>query len=384
MKKILPLLLCALLLFSAAARAEEYPGYMLHLGIGFQVRTSFVYPMDKHNALIMYFAVHPEEEPSHIAWYRDGEKIRELPFYQGGATGALRGLEPVRMPDGSYRFQVIMGASTGEKDPKTGEEIIRPRCLLFDWTDEGLNDAIEIPVEAGMRVFHSGSFIVTYKSSPDADLFLNLYRPDGAWLLTGSVPGTQGGVLEAVTELENGVYLLTTNLGQLICLENGSIRWQLKSPGKPFPDGLGGFYTYANGSGMDYGPATLFHYNGDGQMDGVKHLSGNRVIVTIEDIMADPATGHTTVYGSAVANSRKIYTVFALTLDEHMDAMKTDVRGLSKLFGDYYPRLNLSPAGAAWVFTDDSQRSATQTCDSALVPFDKLPAATDNVGLKLE
>ena len=92
------------------------------------------------------------------------------------------------------------------------------------------------------------------------------------------------------------------------------------------PDRKGGFFCMEGYLESGYVPRRLLHYREDGQYDRKLTLAGSKVVVQPCASVIDPDGGLCTLYGSAVANSRKVYTVFAMEIDENLNVSRLDVR----------------------------------------------------------
>ena len=99
---------------------------------------------------------------------------------------------------------------------------------------------------------------------------------------------------------------------------------------------------------------------------------------SIHAIQYHPETGGYTVYGRAVANSRKIYTVFRIELDSQMDQQSISVRNFD-FHQDYNFSVTVVPGGEAFVYCRTNDESYVQP---VLVPFSVLEE-TESHGLQL-
>ena len=82
-----------------------------------------------------------------------------------------------------------------------------------------------------------------------------------------------------------------------------------------------------------------------------------------------------TLYGSAMANSRGLFTVFRLNLDAQGNVAALDVRDFTTR-ATYLYSVKLDPLGNAYAVAQDYKHPI------AVVPFDALPVC-DNPGLTL-
>jgi len=101
-------------------------------------------------------------------------------------------------------------------------------------------------------------------------------------------------------------------------------------------------------------------------------------VKSIHAIQYHPETGGYTVYGRAVANSRKVYTVFQMELDSHMNQQSISVRNFD-FHQDYNFSVIVVPGGEAFVYCRTYDESYVQP---VLVPFSALEE-TESHGLRL-
>ena len=86
----------------------------------------------------------------------------------------------------------------------------------------------------------------------------------------------------------------------------------------------------------------ITHLNNAGQEDFRKSLSADRVVLGC-NVATNPETGEIYLAGRAVANSRGVYGVYCITLDQDWNMKDLDVRCM-----DYYHDPNLRME-AMWV-----------------------------------
>ena len=105
-----------------------------------------------------------------------------------------------------------------------------------------------------------------------------------------------------------------------------------------------------------------------------KTLSAPKTVVDISGAQPSP-DGSVTLYGSAMANSRGLFTVFRLNLDARGNVAALDVRDFTTR-ATYLYSVKLDPLGNAYVVAQDYKHPI------AVVPFEALPVC-DNPGLTL-
>ena len=89
------------------------------------------------------------------------------------------------------------------------------------------------------------------------------------------------------------------------------------------------------------------------------------------------------LYGKAVANSKKIYNVFRMDLDENMNQVSLDVRQID-YYDDYSPSVQMQKDGTLFVHcVGGEEADRLMNVPTVLIPFDVLPVAETH-GLQLK
>lgn len=385
MKKLL-LSLCVLCLLLPAAAAEHYPGYTIS-----DLDPMAVYPIDSHTVVVRCWPKNWQTAglnatPLSILWLRDGQTVRRLDYYLRGATGDLDNTS--FLPDGQGGFKVLLTLKTGTQTVSTGEEtgreITGAQTNLFDWTDSGLQNSITLP--GGWGYLACGTLVAACRQTADAQLEVRLLDLSGNLLDSAVLPNTQDHVLQTVWPWEDG-YLIVTRASRIYyftSVTDGQVRWQV-CPVQTrdmvsydmIPDGAGGFFSMVGNRSGSIDPLIAVHYDAEGRQDWLKTLDGDRLVKQIQGCVRDEKNGRTVLYGSAVANSRRIYTVFRLTLDAQWNVIAWDVRALDAAYRDYSPKIYLTPDGFPWVYTwAVGAEGSRASLPPAIVPFDTLPAGS--------
>jgi len=378
--------LLALLLLCPAALTEAYNGYRLDMSYA-----SRIILLTEHDLLATRAEyTGASDSAMHILWWKDHQVYRDLPFSVGGAVDALKTAEFLVEGDGSFKVAVRWWQGELPEDAHSCYN----RCCLYDWTDRGLENPVELPVQRGQSTLQTndlrvyGRFAVeTLKDTPDKQTLV-LYDSRGgvACRFTADLP--YHFVLTDVAELSRGVFAAVfINLKRvtedylILCFDGQGLRWQKQAAevAQLFPDGRGGAVLTEGQKGSKYDPYSLVLLDKNGAEIARKKISGNKVVVNLDCPLWDAQSRTFSFLGFAVANSRGLYTVFQLTCDEGLSPIAWDVRSLDTSFGDYSPKLFRAPTGRAFVYTHDVARGT----GSALVPFDALPK-TDNPGLTLK
>ena len=124
----------------------------------------------------------------------------------------------------------------------------------------------------------------------------------------------------------------------------------------------------------DYKIEQITHMDAQNNVLYRKTLSAPKTVVTISGAQPSP-DGSVTLYGSAMANSRGLFTVFRLNLDARDNVAALDVRDFTT-HATYLYAVRLDALGNAYVVAQDYKHPI------AVVPFDALPVC-DNPGLTL-
>ena len=109
-------------------------------------------------------------------------------------------------------------------------------------------------------------------------------------------------------------------------------------------------------------------------------LTGDKVVLQFLSAKLDENTGLCTLYGSAVANSRKVYTVFALTLDADLKEYALDVRKTDPEYCEYSPGISMAPDGTAYVIINDTRNK--KKLRPVMIPFSMLEESKETHGLE--
>ena len=106
-----------------------------------------------------------------------------------------------------------------------------------------------------------------------------------------------------------------------------------------------------------------------------KTLSAPKTIVSVTDAFPS-ADGSVTLYGTAMANSRKLFTLYRLDLDAQGNIAAVDIRDFTTRVGYLYD-VRADAQGHIYAIARDYKKPI------AVVPFEDLPAH-DDPGLILE
>lgn len=352
----------------------EYEGWQLTAPDTDTALVLSVYPLDERNAAVFSSPVDPGKTPCHWSWYQEGRLLRDLAFYREGNLAHLGGASMLMTAPDTCRAVVSWGEGAGENTVY--------RCAAYAWTDQGLENPMEL--YTGLRQhFVCGQHLLTAEKNAQGQTLtlMDVERGDTLW--QGTLPVSADFALNGAVPLGADAILIYGKAPKgntvAFCVDAGAVRWQRELNVHHFPpmaDGQGGFFLVDDPNRGDYSDVTVYHYDPQGRQDGAKRLTGNTVVKRISD------GKNGVLCGTAVANSRRVYTVFSLAVDPQLKELGLDVRALGSAYRDYIPRVYMAPNGARWVFTSDMTRG-TLYHSPALIPFDALPAAS-NPGLTLE
>ena len=335
--------------------------------------------LDEHN-FIAFCTANENDNEEYLTWWRDYEIYREIRLEEGMANYAV-----IPRPDGSCGvLRVIPVKITDlEKEPEG-----HPKMLLYDWAEDGLTN--ERVISESFMDWRQARNGFTLLSKIDGELYLDLYDGQGnqeAHLLIG---GKYNSVVRAARD-HAGFWAVTLNLSSEqgtylpMTIRNGEIVWQGKDGLDVYSvrmDEQGGFFHVKNGGreSETYKPRIITRYDGDHNKLWTKTLTGSQVLLGTHTRI-DPESGHLILTGSAVANSRKIYRVYRLEVDENWKTVSMDVRECN-YHDSYVISVYVSPeTGKAFVLARDISADY-ENVPAVLVPFDALPKA-QNPGITL-
>lgn len=357
MKKLC-LLLALLLCVSLSAQAQGYEDYTIGRG-----EPIMLYPLDGHNTVVRCWpsrGKNYDTEPWHLVWYRDGQEYRHLPYYAKGATGDLDHTDFLLNADGGV--QVLLYRNDG--------------TFLYDWTDNGLENPAALPSGWGYRV--CGPYLAATRPGEGQALEVTLQK-GGETIWSGKLPGCAGSALRDVWAFKENGYLLRTEKGNaslLTCIKGDTVLYQVTpEPGMYLPDGQGGFLDVQGNHSGDYTPLTIYHYDVSGRQDKQYVLRGEKLVTSLDGAVRNEETGNLILYGGAVANSRRVYTVFSLTLDQDLNPVSWDFRDLPAKYRDYSPKVYLAPDSTPYVYIWAVGLENAFTYPPAFPPFETLPTA---------
>ena len=379
-KGVLVCLIVTLMMSCISVASGEYKKYELTVGDASSALTWSPYPIDAHNVIVIARSLYGMEW--HVSWYRDGQLFRDV---SGKSENKLVESLDIPLPligkDGS--LAIIYSARDGELKYTeiNGQRVLDASNYRFytaQWTENGFVQKTSLS-ESWKGPFFGGE-IICYSANPGVTILYN-----GKETQFPAISEEFRKRINNCIPLDDEVFLLRINQPgkeRLICVDHGKERYQIEIPAESYsilPDGHGGFFCPDSWPSGDYSPVILVHYNKDGRKDQTISLSGDKVVITVTDSYIDPHSGLCTIYGSAAAASRKIYSVFAMTIDGDMNICDLDVRNIDPVYRDYSPMVKSAPDGAAYVFICEFE--GRKGLKPVLIPFSMLEKSKDNYGI---
>lgn len=401
MKRIIAVLLVAIIVFSfTAAGAENYYEYRIHDQYFAPFSPEF---FGDNN--VLYHAWGDRDGNVgldwHLLWYRDRELFRDFAY-----STEKRFNQAIFLPRENNTCGILV---PGRKETRMSDlgwdsDEIEPAIEyveFYEWTDSGLELLKQIPGSwdwADIKTTDDG--FVTYDSLTGT---LSCYDSYGNLLqeisMTEKIPNTEimqemrYGQLVKLTGRMNDQCVITfrTEMASaknarylILCLEHLKEKWSRKyqySPAVVFP-GDGCFYCIESVNDSKTSPVRIVRLDDKGNDTVSRILSADQLVIGI-NMKTSPSTGNLMLYGKAVANSRKIYTVFRMELDGNMNQASLDVRRID-YYDDYSPAVEMQKDGTLFVHcTGGEEADRLMNVPTVLIPFDVLPVAETH-GLQLK
>ncbi len=393
MKKWLLILLAGIMLAVIASAGAEYKNYQITEGNWWDC-----FPLDSHNTVVAARLWNGDSEPDpwYVCWYRDGELFRELtgeiPDQEDDRTGKL--LIPYPALWDGENLSMYFCVRKGELKTYTQGSLIVAHdpgsfdTYMADWTENGLENLHILPDAWFDEYDQDFRRIVVYSGSKGRTAIYN----GNETILPDSVPADLKENVVRVLPVDNGIALLkvldnVNYRSQAVCLDHGRERYRITLPQNELnPNRIllqeknGGFFCMDGFRGGGYEPEYLMHYREDGQYDRTLVLVGDNVVVHAHASATDSGSGICTVYGTAVADSRKVYTAFAMEIDENLNVSRLDVRKIDPSYGDYSPVILIASDGTPYVFIENY---SDKPLWPVLIPFSELKKSDKTYGLRL-
>lgn len=306
----------------------------------------------------------------YLQWYRDGKLYREIECrYHEASRWMYEGVF-LTLPDGNTGLASV-GINT---------------LVFYRWDENGMTEEKSIP--GIWQEVRGNKDAVCAIRTDENGISAHLFDSSGNEIWTyvfDQSDTTAGRYAYPVAADGSGTYLVYVRTGAglyaVFCVRNGETVWRqnLLYSGNAFYAGDKTFIlTEITSDDNLYADIILDHRDADGKSLGTRRLSGDRVVKSIHAIRNNPETGGYTLYGRAVANSRGVYTVFRIELDNQMNQQSISVKSF-----EFHQEYNFSVVTAseneAYVYCRTYDESFVQP---VLVPFNALPE-TDGHGLRV-
>lgn len=397
MKRAFAVLLCVLSVFICVySQAEEYYQY----GIHDQYYGPFAPEFFGDNN-VLYRAWGDRDGNLnldwHLLWYRDGSLFRDFAY-----SADQRFNQAVFLPREDNTCAVLIpGRREREKSQPDYDPVFDSAIAyteLYEWTENGLESLKKIPgkwdwldiqiADDGFLAYDGPGGMLSFFDSYGNLLYeMNVSDLIPPTEIRGTL--THGNLVDVTGKMtEKCVISFRTewvdayhSTYMAICMDQMEEKWRrefLFSPGFSFP-GDGYFYRAERDRDSRTPPVKIIRLGPNGEDMMTKTLSADNLVLGCH-LAVSPRTGKLMLYGSAVANSRKIYTVFKMDLDENMNQAALDVRAID-YYRDYAPAVKMQKDGTLFVHCDGGEK-VPMNAPTVLIPYDVLPAAESH-GLRL-
>jgi len=373
MKRMLAMLLCCLLL-PAAALAFDLTPYALE-PLGEYDFTHSVLPISRSE----YIRVHSHSTPDDtIIWTldrrKDGMRALELTLPRQKHMS----YSPVFLPDGA--IGIMQQAARIE-----GTQIWKKDYTLYDLTSGQLVNPRTFEGDPYMLERFEGGFAGVCGEGDELSELL-IYDDAMNLRLRCMLPLADARIQAAFSQ-DGAVFVLILHQGMepdVIALRIGADNTidQLFTYTEDtyhyndlHPDGQGGALL-TGALDADYKRYRVTHLTADGACDWSKTLSVKNAVAHPAQAIAQE-DGSVTLYGSAIAASRNLYTVFAMNMDAQGNVRSIDVRDYAAR-GDASPSILFAQDETPFVYS-----FVVDERPAVLVPFDDLPK-TDDPGITLQ
>lgn len=367
MKRMLTVLLFCLLL-PACALAFDLTPYELE-SLGMYDFTHDVLPIARGE----YIHVHEHSMPDDsiiqtLDHWKDNSRLLQLMLPEDKRTGYT----PISLQDGS--ISVVQQTVRPE-----GTQIWKRDYTLFDLADSELINPRMFEGQPYMLKQFNGGFAGV---CGDGDELSELLIYDEALNLRmrHTLPFANARIQAAFSD-GSGVFVLILHQGMetdVIAMRisaDNTVAWMYPYAGGKYtynnllPDGQGGALM-TGPLVRDYKQYRVTHLTPDGECDWSKTLSVKKAISQPVQGTAQ-ADGTIMLYGNAIANSRGLFTVFALNMDAQGNVLDIDVRDYSAR-KDNSPEILLASDGTPFVHS-----IVIDSRPAVLIPFEDLPKAND-------
>ena len=270
----------------------------------------------------------------HATWFQDGKILREVNYNPLGDQFYV----PAPHMDGTCGvIELVCVKDQESNEPKESKN----RITLYDWDEKSLsNPRVIAEGNVDVQVATGGCGFAVW-NSPSKEI--RLY--DEAGNLCFSMVNCESNPVRLMYDQLGNIWMMTVIYGEefedntyiLRHIREGAIQWEQKTDQITsfYPDEQGGLYCVVLLGSGSYRTVGITHLDGAGREDLRKSLSADKVVLGCS-VYTNPETGEIYLTGQAVANSRKVYKVYRMTLDQNWNMTDLDIREL-----DYYHDTNL-------------------------------------------
>lgn len=316
----------------------------------------------------------------HVTWFQNGEILREVDYDPLGNQFYM----PAPRMDGTCGMIELVCV----KDQENAEPAeSKNRITLYDWDENGLSNPRTI-TEGDVDVqVTTGGFSIWNSPTKEISLY------DEAGNLCFSMNNCESKPTRLVYDQLGTIWMMTMQYGDsdefdditytLRCIREGTLQWeqQLNQPTGIFPDQQGGLYCVVSLGSGSYRTVGITHLDNAGQENLRKALIADPVVLGCH-VNTNPETGEIYLTGRAVANSRKVYKVYRMTVDRDWNMTDLDVREI-----DYYHDTNLQVLRTLdndfYVHSNGLDEENQGGINPVIVPFDALEKA-ENPGIRIQ
>ena len=371
MKRLLALLILFLLL-PACALAFDLSPYILPAAEWDESYSPPV-PLSANDYLQEYFYPGADFETDfkfehHLLRVKDGQRVMDIPLSDHGGYALL-------YADG--RIGLMQEISY----PEETKEMWKSHHVLYDVEDEALSDPRTFDGDPYTLALYSFGFAGMCHSGEDQSELVLYGDKTLAPLFRYTVPFSRAYVQDACVS-GDAAYILIKQHGRpslpdciLLRITQDGLDWTWHTTDEKYrynvitPDGQGG--VLLKGSlNEDYKRSRITRVNASGNECWNKTLHGKNAVIHPYLTTGNP-DGTVTLYGSCIARSRALYTLFAMTIDAEGHVLALDVRDYSAR-ADTGPTIMPAHDGTILVYSIDTKEQP-----GVLVPFDALPKAED-------
>jgi len=359
MKRIIACLtLLALVLCAGSACALNYAPYAVEAQYGTEL-----YPLSGSEVMAFHqeFFSPKAPIPTSIVFWKDGKAGSPIPVH-----GEDESIYPFATRDG--RIGLIFS-----KIPE------HTKCRVAYWDGKKFADAFTL--SKGYQTWWTGEVFLC-RPMNQKDKGVKLFDADGKQVL--EVRAKMGRPFDVARSRKNWVFLNSVSLDsdatQLVWIDdNGKLKVECALPDELFynviGDGLGGAYTWG-ATKADYRKTRIVHAGADGKVIFNAVLSAPDSVLGVDCAAMDERDGSLMVYGHCVANSRKMYRLFAARISADGELLACDVRDFSKP-QTYNIDVKLSPAGVPWALSSSVVIPENKKGTVYAVPFAELDKGRD-------